>query len=100
MRLFVVTARQRPNCQTFKDPRNRFQGSIPGIDSASLCSGPVVGTLNRVVTPARQVGNRFLHGLLKRFTNSGSKYIQYSRLAEPIPWNRFPGSINVYKFEL
>ncbi len=40
----------------------------PGIDSASLCSGPA---RQREFLLARQAGNRFL-GSFKRFTNTGS----------------------------
>ncbi len=48
--------------------------SIPGLLKRSTntgSGGPVRGTTNRVVVPARQAGNRFL-GSLKRFTNTGS----------------------------
>jgi hypothetical protein len=41
------------------EPRNRFQESIP----AAYVAWRAAGTLNRVVVPARQAGNRFLGSL-------------------------------------
>jgi hypothetical protein len=55
-----------------------------GIDSKESILPAYVawlaGTSNRVVVPARQAENRFLPGLLNRFTNSGSVLEFYNNL--------------------
>jgi hypothetical protein len=97
---------------------------VPGIDSEESTPPAYVawraGT-NRVIVPAGQAENRYLGsikglqiraqsctGILEPFMgarNRVGKGLLYRparlyRQAVSIPWNRFPGSLNVFKFGL
>jgi hypothetical protein len=94
--------------ETFKKPRNRFLG----IHSASLCNPagwydkPI---LTRFLAPidcskSPALAGRFDNPIPTPFLASidCSKIPAQAadRLAESVPWNRFLGSLNVYKFGL
>jgi hypothetical protein len=81
----------------------------PGIDSEeSILSAYVAwraGTTNRVVVLARQAGNRFLGSLKALQIRALAGWYDTSICptgppAELIPWNRFLGSLKVYKLGL
>jgi hypothetical protein len=74
-----------PNFQTFKEPKNQFQGT----NSARLCSP--AGRYDNPIPTRFQAP----HGLL-----INSSAARLNSLAELIPWNRFLGSLNIYKYGL
>ncbi len=88
--------KQSPNFKTFKEPKNRFQGT----NSVRLCS--LAGRYDNSIPtrflaptdclkiPAESRGARNRVGIELSYRPA-----QLHRLAGFIPWNRFLGSINV-----